>query len=172
MLRLAWSKLGGWAPRLHLLHADADRLPFDDASFDAVTCLEALEFTPRPLRTLRELARVLRPGGVLCVTNRVGWEAPLLPGRAFGRSGFEVRLRALGLADVETRRWQTYYDLVWARRPGPPEPGPAGSWPAGLRCPRCGGRLVDDARRRLACGACAAEVTWDHGAWDMIGSGG
>jgi SAM-dependent methyltransferase len=45
-----------------------ERLPFRDASFDLVTCLDVLEHTPDELATLTELLRVTRPGGHLLVT--------------------------------------------------------------------------------------------------------
>lgn len=44
-------------------------LPFDDASFDAVVCSNVLYSLPRPLWTLAEFSRVLRPGGRVVVTN-------------------------------------------------------------------------------------------------------
>jgi SAM-dependent methyltransferase len=43
-------------------------LPFADASFDLVTCLDVVEHTPDDRRTLGELRRVTRPGGVLLLT--------------------------------------------------------------------------------------------------------
>jgi len=43
--------------------ADAARLPFADACFDGVVCLEVLEHVRDPQRVLEEIARVLRPGG-------------------------------------------------------------------------------------------------------------
>ena len=48
--------------------ADAQRLPFADASFDRVICTETLEHVVDAHRALRELARVLRPGGRLAVS--------------------------------------------------------------------------------------------------------
>lgn len=43
-------------------------LPFVDGAFDSVSALDALEHTPDDGRTLAELARVLRPGGLLVLT--------------------------------------------------------------------------------------------------------
>ncbi len=43
--------------------ADAEALPFDDGSFDAVTCRIAPHHFPQPERFVAEVARVLRPGG-------------------------------------------------------------------------------------------------------------
>ena len=42
---------------------DGTSLPFPDATFDGVVCSNLLEHTPTPGAVLREIARVLRPGG-------------------------------------------------------------------------------------------------------------
>jgi SAM-dependent methyltransferase len=47
---------------------EIERMPFADASFDLVTCLDVIEHTSDDRRTLRELRRVTRPGGFLVVT--------------------------------------------------------------------------------------------------------
>lgn len=43
--------------------ASVESLPFPDASFDVVTTVESFYFWPDPPRSLREVARVVRPGG-------------------------------------------------------------------------------------------------------------
>lgn len=48
---------------LELIEADAEALPFDDASFDSVLVFHTLTYTERPEVALRECARVTRPGG-------------------------------------------------------------------------------------------------------------
>lgn len=48
---------------LSLVRGDGQRLPFADASFDAVIHTYLLRYVDDPAVTLRELARVLRPGG-------------------------------------------------------------------------------------------------------------
>ena len=109
------NKLAPW------LRSWAVPLPFPDETFDLVSSLEILEFTPHPVKTLEELVRVLRPGGWLLVTNRVGWEAPLILGKTYRRQHFPEILRGMGLGDVEDFRWQKNYDLIWARKPYPDE---------------------------------------------------
>jgi len=54
------------------LHGSIDALPVEDASFDVVLCLQVLEHVPDPAAAVRELRRVVRPGGrVLLSTHGV-----------------------------------------------------------------------------------------------------
>ena len=48
-----------------LVEGTAERLPFEDASFDALTFTYLLRYVSDPAATLRELARVVRPGGTI-----------------------------------------------------------------------------------------------------------
>ncbi len=112
MLAVAAERL---APqRVKLARAAAERLPFADASFAVVTCLEALEFVAQREVVLREMARVCRPGGVLLATNRltVRW----MPGRGRSPGQCMEDLEAAGFSEVQFERWQIDYDKVWARR--------------------------------------------------------
>jgi demethylmenaquinone methyltransferase/2-methoxy-6-polyprenyl-1,4-benzoquinol methylase len=47
------------------VHARAEELPFEDASFDALTFTYLLRYVDDPAATLRELVRVVRPGGTI-----------------------------------------------------------------------------------------------------------
>lgn len=49
--------------RVELLEGQAERLPFADATFDALTFTYLLRYVDDPPATVRELARVVRPGG-------------------------------------------------------------------------------------------------------------
>ncbi|MFN8458997.1 MAG: methyltransferase domain-containing protein [Anaerolineae bacterium] len=51
--------------------ADAEALPFDEATFDLVTCRIAMHHFPNPRQALSEFARVLKPGGVLGFTDNI-----------------------------------------------------------------------------------------------------
>jgi len=117
MMRQAQASLQEYDRRALLIQADADRLPFAEGSFSVVTCLEALEFMVHPQAVLREVVRVLKPGGVLLLSNRVGPDARFFPGRLCGRGRLERRLQDLGLQGVRMERWQVHYDLVWACKP-------------------------------------------------------
>lgn len=56
--------------RLAFIHAYADSLPFPDASFDLVMTAFVLQQVPDRLAVLREMCRVLRPGGLVAI---YGW---------------------------------------------------------------------------------------------------
>jgi SAM-dependent methyltransferase len=75
-------------------------LPFEDESFDLVTCYEAFQYVEDPQHGVSEMGRVLRPGGSVLLTVPFAWE--------YDRSIVEHRytepeLRALfaGWDDVE-----------------------------------------------------------------------
>jgi SAM-dependent methyltransferase len=54
------------------LHGSIDAIPAEDASFDVVLCLQVLEHVPEPAAAVRELRRVVKPGGrVLLSTHGV-----------------------------------------------------------------------------------------------------
>ena len=158
MLRQARAKLRSYSGQSGWVWHDASHLPFASGTFDAVTCLESLEFMPRPRQVLAEMVRVLAPGGVLFVTNRIGREARLLPGRVWPRSALPQVLTRLSLAQVQIEPWQPDYDLVMGRKAALPERR-AGNGVAGqsladlLRCPQCGGPLQPGVAR-LSCPAC------------------
>ena len=54
---------------------DARRLPFDTARFDTVVCMLILCSIPEPERAVREMARVMRPGGRMLFLEHVGAKA-------------------------------------------------------------------------------------------------
>lgn len=60
------------------LNGDSEHLPFDDESFDVVTCSNSFHHYPHQAETIREMHRVLRPGGRLMLIdgfrdNVIGW---------------------------------------------------------------------------------------------------
>jgi len=80
-------------PDLHFTVADLTRLPYAEARFDAVFCYGVVISVVPAAPVLRELFRVLRPGGVLylCV-NGIGWSMYLRDERGRG----DEAVRAMG----------------------------------------------------------------------------
>jgi demethylmenaquinone methyltransferase/2-methoxy-6-polyprenyl-1,4-benzoquinol methylase len=64
MLALARLRFGA---RVELVEASAEELPFQDASFDHLTFTYLLRYVDDPAAVLRELARVVRPGGAIAM---------------------------------------------------------------------------------------------------------
>jgi demethylmenaquinone methyltransferase/2-methoxy-6-polyprenyl-1,4-benzoquinol methylase len=73
--------------QVELLEARAEALPFPDASFDALTFTYLLRYVDDPGATLRELARVVRPGGTVASLEFA------VPGGALPRAAWELHVR-------------------------------------------------------------------------------
>lgn len=80
------------------VQADAQALPFADASFDLVTCQTVLMHLPRPEQALAEMCRVLRPGGVILVAE---------PSNLYPFAAFDSAAAALGL-EVQSARYRLW----------------------------------------------------------------
>jgi len=87
--------------------ADCQQLPFRDSVFDTVVCTQVLEHVAEPQRLMREIARVMRPGGILLLTAPMLWplhEEPYDFYR-YTRHGLRMLVNAAGLTVVrETQR--------------------------------------------------------------------
>ncbi len=117
MLAQARDRLGQ-DDRLHFIAHTAQQLPFDDDLFDVVACLEALEFMPNPEAVLTELTRVLRPGGLLFITNRVGPQARFMPGRVWTHAQVFQLLKARNMRAISIRPFLVDYEWVTAVKRG------------------------------------------------------
>lgn len=108
--------------------ADAEQLPFDDNSFDLVTCRIAMHHFPQPQQAIAEFARVLKPGGVLGFTDNVtvpdkqaagyynayeklrdpshNWVYPLVRLQTmFEQAGFEISATRQLSKEMEFQQW-------------------------------------------------------------------
>lgn len=162
MLALAADKMAADGDRIAWLWGPAESLPFDAGTFDVVTCLESLEFMRDPARVLAEMVRVLRPGGLLLVTNRIGTRT--MPGRLFSEAALTAELERCGIADVLIEPWQEDYQRVWGFKAGSGAPTGARPLAEVLRCPRCAAPFTTDWR----CDGCGGALyRGDDGVWEI-----
>jgi demethylmenaquinone methyltransferase / 2-methoxy-6-polyprenyl-1,4-benzoquinol methylase len=106
------------ASRVELVRGEAERLPFSDGEFDGLTFTYLLRYVDDPLATLRELARVVRPGARIASVEfgvpRLGparlawlaWTRVGLPafGRLASREWYEVgRFLGPSISELERR---------------------------------------------------------------------
>ena len=109
-----------------LVAGDGASLPFADACFDRVVAAEVLEHVPDDARVLTELARVLRPGGVIAVTvprwypEAVNWalsaEYHNLPGghvRIYRHGQLRWRLHRAGLTPYHHHYAHALHSPYW-----------------------------------------------------------
>lgn len=107
MIEVARTKV---APGMEFVVGDAENLPFDEASFDAVLCSNSFHHYPNPAAFLAGALRVLRPGGRLIL-------------RDYTSSDFVVWLmnhvelplaRLVGHGDVRILRQREFVELAQA----------------------------------------------------------
>ena len=94
--------------RIEWLHGDAARLPAAGAMFDIVLCHEALQFFPDRGAALREVRRVLKPGGRLafgmwnCIERQPYFEAlAIATERHLGKEAGDFQRAACALCDPQ-----------------------------------------------------------------------
>jgi ubiquinone/menaquinone biosynthesis C-methylase UbiE len=126
-----------------LVGANAERLPWADASFDVVVADSVLEHVADPLAALREWRRVARPGGRLLVWSPNRYS--LLPDPHVGLWGLGWLPRRWAPAYVRLRR-----GLPWSVRPLSAREGLALAEVAGWRGAEAGSPEVPDAWARGA----------------------
>mgnify|MGYP002336355405 CR=1 FL=1 len=133
---------------------DVHALSFDDESVGTVICLETLEHVADPLRAVREMHRVLRPGGVLAISSLMFFPIHAHPWDywRFTPEGFELLLEPFESKLVVAQGWDLMPEGVF----GVGVKGPASLDPASL--PRTaniaehwhGGKRVDLGPIRLS----------------------
>lgn len=104
---------GSW----HLLSADATDLPFRDNYFDLVICSEVLEHIPDHRQAIREVVRVVRPGGQLAVSVPRRWPEAVcwaLSSTYRTTEGGHLRIFALkalvdSIRSTGMSHWRTHY---------------------------------------------------------------
>ncbi|HVL90324.1 MAG TPA: methyltransferase domain-containing protein [Actinomycetota bacterium] len=141
MLRIAAGRLARFAGRSRLTIGDALDLPFPDAAFDAAFCVGTLHHLPSAEAGMRELARVVKPGGRVAALEP-NWKFPSVlvysaitpeERKTFAindrrlvawarRAGLtEVRLQRLLYTPPKPVRWHRTFDRIdqaLARTPG------------------------------------------------------
>lgn len=90
-------RAAGLGHLVELREARAEELPFDDGAVAGLTVTYLLRYVDDPAATLRELARVVRPGGTLALLDFSIPGSPLarIPWEAYVRAGLPLLGRAL-----------------------------------------------------------------------------
>lgn len=102
---------GTWDQSRLDIVSDITNIPEPDMAFDAVMCIEVLEHLPEPIAALRELSRLLKPGGTLVLTAPVcslTHFAPYFYQTGYSRYFYEYWLGELGF-EIMDMQWNGNY---------------------------------------------------------------
>jgi ubiquinone/menaquinone biosynthesis C-methylase UbiE len=165
MLKKAAEKLKAHREKVHLMQYDSFPLPFPNETFDVVCCVEALELIGEKQAAVKELARVLRPGGTL-LTSRGTEES--------GRGAVVISAKVLtdllqnaGFEEVQITPWWRVFNRVFAHKPGTLTPAGNINFMDVLTCPGCGvvGKFTQTSASST-CGSCNKKINLDSdGIW-------
>ena len=105
---------GEYPSRLDIV-SDITMIPLRDASLEAIMCIEVLEHVPNPTDALRELCRLLKPGGTLLVTApfcAFTHMAPYFYQTGFSRYYFEYWLGRYNVEIAEIEYNGDYFEFL------------------------------------------------------------
>jgi len=111
-----------------LARGDAGRLPFRDGAFDKVVCTNSFHHYPDHVGALREMRRVLRPGGLLVLVDprkdhlfgrfAVDFGENVIFGlkevRVFSVAEWATMLRDVGFSDARVTHGPVWQPVAWA----------------------------------------------------------
>lgn len=110
--------------------AVADQLPYADNFFDVVTCIQSFHHYPDPDRAMREVLRVLKPGGLYLLSDTgvgglAGWIDNHILFRFLNsgdchvesRRGIARRMAKNGFVDIQGRQLKRFIYTVTAHKP-------------------------------------------------------
>ena len=132
-------------------------LPFADAAFDVVCCLEVLELFPNMDVPLAELTRVLRPGGVLLSTR--GTEESGRKAKVKSKADYGALLQKYNVDNFEITPWWKLFDRVIAVKNGTSAPVGKQKLSAVLRCGACGQTHWKKEAGVMQCQYCGKELS-------------
>lgn len=108
----------------------ADQLPYADDFFDVVTCIQSFHHYPDPDRAMREVLRVLKPGGLYLLSDTgvgglAGWIDNHILFRFLNsgdchvesRRGIARRMAKNGFVDIQGRQLKGFIYTVTAHKP-------------------------------------------------------
>ena len=136
MLQKAHTLIGN-RPNVAYVLADAENLPFREASFDAVTCRVALHHFPDPPTSIAEMARVCKRHGRVVIMDIISSEDPAKSAyhnrmeklrdsshvREYPLSVLEGMITAAGLRVETTKLWRYTWDVeAWLAIANPARP--------------------------------------------------
>jgi len=143
--------------RVELLRHQSMPLPFPDAVFDVVCCLEVLELFPNMDEPLAELTRVLRPSGVLLSSR--GTEESGRKAKVKSKAEYGALLKSHGVDNFQIAPWWKLFDRVIGVKNGESTPVGVRELSDVMRCGACGQTQWKKEAGVMKCQNCGKELS-------------
>ena len=117
-------------PEANIVEGDAENMPFDDETFDAVSCHMSIHHHPHPERSISEMYRILEKEGCVVINELTGpallrrfmnwWFSKWPTGDHAVYSGAEMEkmLREAGFEHIQSRMITPFTYICTGRKPG------------------------------------------------------
>jgi len=108
-------QIGSWDNSKLDIISDITSIPRPNASFDSVMCIEVLEHVPHPVAAIKEMVRILKPGGWLVITAPFASLTHFSPYHftsGFSHYFYEYWAMELGLEILDLQANGNYFDYI------------------------------------------------------------
>ncbi len=107
-------------PRVEIVQGSVEKMPFDKDSFNLVTAFETVFFWPNTEKNIKEVFRVVKPGGRFVVVNNYGdpkidWEKKVPCMTRYTAEQIKSFMENAGFKDVKVSKKENLFCVIGAK---------------------------------------------------------
>ena len=116
-------------PDAEIVEGDAEKMPLPDSAFDSVSCHMSIHHYPHPERSLSEMYRILKEGGIVLINDLTGpgWMIRAMnwsfkhwntgDHAIYAEEEMKTMVREAGFCDIRSRKLTPFSYICYGRKP-------------------------------------------------------